>query len=84
MDKDKILKEIKKNVKLDDKQVEKIGKLIGDNLLSGKGDKEKMVKGIMKEAGLSEKDANKIYDTIMKVVGKGLKDKIFSILGNKK
>ena len=84
MDKDKIIKEIKKKVKLDDKQVEKIGKLLSDNLLSGKGDKEKAIKGIMKELGISEKDANKIYSTIVDVIGKGLKDKLIGLLGKKK
>ena len=84
MDIEKILKEIQKKVKLDDKQVKKIGNIISKEILSGKGDKEKAITSIMKELGMSEKDAKKVYDTVIGVVGNNVKDKLLSTLFGKK
>ena len=84
MDIEKILKEVQKKVKLDDKQVKKIGNIISKEILSGKGDKEKAITSIMKELGMSEKDAKKVYDTVIGVVGNNVKDKILGTLFGKK
>ena len=78
-----VLEKIKKELKLDDDMIKKIGDVFEKNFLSGKNNKETILDELMKKVGIDKKTANKIYNKFMSVVGNGIKDKIIGFLKKK-
>ena len=83
MNKKEVLEKIKKELKLDDDMIKKIGDVFEKNFLSGKNNKETILDELMKKVGIDKKTANKIYNKFMSVVGNGIKDKIIGFLKKK-
>ena len=83
MNKKEVLEKIKKELKLDDDMIKKIGDVFEKNFLSGKNNKETILDELLKKVGIDKKTANKIYNKFMSVVGNGIKDKIIGFLKKK-
>lgn len=84
MNKTDVINEIKKRLNVDDTIAAKINEVAESNFLVGKVNKEKMLKMLCEKINVSEEEADKIYNTIMDIIGSGLKDKILNPFKNLK
>ena len=84
MDLKNVLEKVKKEMNLSDDIVNKITKVVTDNL----GNKDNIISELVKKVNLSELDAKKIYDKIKDALasetGKAIANKVLDFLGSKK
>ena len=76
MNKEKVLSVLREKLNLDDEKINKISNIVEDTFLVGKNNKEKMLSRFQEELHIDNEFANKIYDTVMSVIGGGIKDKL--------
>ena len=79
MDLKNVLEKVKKEMNLSDDIVNKITKVVTDNL----GNKDNIISELVKKVNLSELDAKKIY-ALASETGKAIANKVWDFLGSKK
>ena len=84
MDLKNVLEKVKKEMNLSDDIVNKITKVVTDNL----GNKDNIISELVKKVNLSELDAKKIYDKVKDALasetGKAIANKVLDFLGSMK
>ena len=76
MNKKEVLEKIKKALNCNDETVNKINEVVESTFLIGKNNKDSMIKKFMEKLNISSKEADKIYNTVINIIGNGIKDKI--------
>ena len=76
MNKTEFIKELVKKTGYDEEKCIHINHIIEDTFLIGKKNKEKIINQFQTELKLKNNDAEKLYEKIMDIIGKELKDKI--------
>lgn len=83
MNRKELFEKLKKELKLDDEMVKKIGNIFDNNFIIGKNNKEKIIDELMDKVNIDKKTANKIYNKFVNVVESGIKNKILGIIKKK-
>ena len=76
MNKEKLIGELKKVTKLDDKECTVLNDILENNFIIGKNGKEKIIKEIKERLNMDDKKAEKLYESAMGIIAKAVKDKI--------
>lgn len=76
MNKKEFIKELSKRTGYDEEKCEKINNILEDTFFIGRKNKEKMIKEFIEKININENEANKIYENIMDVINKSIKDKL--------
>lgn len=84
MDLKGVLEKVKKEMNFSDVIVNKIGKVVTDNI----GNKDNIISELVKKVNLSEIDAKKVYDLVKSALaseaGKAITNKVMDFLSSKK
>lgn len=76
MNKEKFIKELEKNTKLDNDECIIINSILEDHFLIGKNNKEKIVTDIKNKLNIQTEEAENIYESAMNIIGTGIKNKL--------
>lgn len=76
MNKKEFINELSKQIGYDKEKCEKINNILENTFLIGKKNKEKIITEFTKELKIDENEANKIYESVMQVISKEIKNKI--------
>lgn len=76
MNKEKFIKELEKNTKLDNDKCIIINSILEDHFLIGKNNKEKIVTDIKNKLNIQTEEAENIYESAMNIIGTGIKNKL--------
>ena len=83
MNRKELFEKLKKELKLDDEMVKKIGNIFDNNFIIGKNNKEKIIDELINKVNVDKKTANTIYNKFVSVVESGIKNKMLGILKKK-
>ena len=76
MNKTDFLKELSEITKFDMEKCEIINEVIENNCFIGKNNKIKLVDDLVERLGITEQEADDVYEKAMRIIARGLKEKI--------
>ena len=74
MNKSEVIKEISKQTGYAEEKCILINNIMEDTFIFGKKNKEKIITRFENELNLDESESNKLYETVMNILGSGIKD----------
>lgn len=84
MNKEQIIKKLTDITGLAGEKCTTLNSIIEDHFLIGRHNKEKMVADIEARLDVAKAEAEKLYESAMRVIGEGLKDKLKHPFGEQK
>lgn len=84
MNKTELINKIKKELNVNEKEANTINKIIKETFPVGRKNKEKMITRFQDELNIDSKESDKIYNKVMSIISKGIKEKIVHPFKNEK
>lgn len=76
MKKKDVIEKLKEELGFDEEKCKIINGILEKTLIIGKKNKKKMIDSFMDELDVSLDEANRIYETVIEIIGSGIKEKI--------
>lgn len=76
MNKSEFIKALSKQTSYNEERCNTINNIIADTFIIGKKNKEKMIERFEKQINLDENEANKLYETVIRIIGSEIKNKL--------
>lgn len=76
MNKKAIIKRLHEGLGYDEDKCISIVKILEDTFVIGKKSKKKMIDGFMSELGIDEEQADEVYNSVIEIIGSGIKERI--------
>ena len=80
MNKSEFIKELSRQTSYSEERCNTINNIVEDTFIIGKRNKEKMIEKFKKQTNLDENEANKLYETVMRIIGNEIKNKIYEFI----
>ncbi|MBR2833103.1 MAG: hypothetical protein IKF01_04315 [Bacilli bacterium] len=76
MNKKKVLERLKNGLNYSEDRCKIIIEILEDTFIIGKKNKAKMIDRFMSELDVSEDEANRIYESVIEIIGSGIKERL--------
>lgn len=76
MNKSEFIKILSEKTGYNEENCNLINSIIEDTFIIGKKSKDKMIEKFKEQINLDQNEANKLYETIMSIIGSGIKNKL--------
>lgn len=76
MNKEKFIRELENVTGLDNNKCTIINSILEDHFIIGKNNKEKIINDIMNQLQITNEKAQNLYESVMSIIGTGIKDKL--------
>lgn len=76
MNKREFIKELSKQTGYSEEKCNTINNIVEDTFIIGKKNKDKLIEKFKEQINLDENEANELYETIRKIIGSEIKNKL--------
>lgn len=76
MNKKYFIERLQKELNIEEEKAKSINKILEETLVVGRKNKNKIIERLIIEMNVSEKEADQIYETVIDIIGSGIKEKL--------